>query len=46
METNYFRNCPITVDDAKRVLHIYGPDKESLKGKSRRKKPAKYWMGS
>ena len=45
LETNYFRNCPITVDDAKRALHIYGPDKESLKGKSRRRKPDKIMDG-
>ena len=39
LETNYFRNCPITVDDAKRALHIYGPDGESLKGKMTRRRP-------
>ena len=39
LETNYFRNCPLTVDDAKRALHIYGPDVESLKGKTVRKTP-------
>ena len=33
LESNYFTDCPITVDDAKRALHIYGPDVESLKGK-------------
>ena len=42
LESNYFRKCPLTVDDAKRALHIYGPDKESLKGKSRRKKHLRY----
>ena len=35
----YFINCPITVDDAKRALHIYGPDVESLKGKTVRNRP-------
>ena len=39
LETHYFRNCPLTVDDAKRALHIYGPDVESLKGKTVRKTP-------
>lgn len=33
IETHFFRNCPITVEDAKRALHIYGLDIESLKGK-------------
>ena len=28
LENNYFRNCPLTVDDAKRALNIYGPDEE------------------
>ena len=39
LESNYFRNCPVTVDDAKRALHIYGPDVESLKGNSVRRSP-------
>ena len=28
------RNCPVTVDDAKRAIEIYGQDIASLKGKS------------
>ena len=28
------RNCPVTVDDAKRVLLIYGPNVAALKGKT------------
>ena len=39
LEKQYFRNCPLTVDDAKRALHIYGPDVESLKGKTTRRTP-------
>ena len=39
LETNYFRNCPLTVEDAKRALHIHGPDIDSLKGKKVRAKP-------
>ena len=39
LETNYFRNCPLTADDAKRALHIYGPDIEGIKGKITRHKP-------
>ena len=41
LETNYFIDCPLTVDDAKRALHIYGPDIESLKGKMTRARPRK-----
>ena len=29
LEDNYFIDYPLTVDDAKRALHIYGPDIES-----------------
>jgi hypothetical protein len=39
LESNYFRDCPITVEDGKRALHIYGPDVESLKGKTVRRTP-------
>jgi len=31
---NLIRNCPVTVDDAKRALLIYGPDVAALKGKT------------
>ena len=31
---NLIRNCPVTVDDAKRALLIYGPDEAALKGKT------------
>ena len=31
---NGIRNCPVTVDDARRALLIYGPDIAVLKGKS------------
>ena len=37
LATNYIRNCPITVDDAKRALHIYGKDIVKLKATSVRK---------
>jgi len=30
---NLIRNCPVTVDDAKRALLIYGPNVAALKGK-------------
>ena len=34
LSNNLIRNCPVTVDDAKRAVMIYGPDIASLKGKS------------
>ena len=34
LQHNLIRNCPVTVDDAKRALLIYGPDVPSLKGKT------------
>ena len=39
LETNFFRNCPLTSDDAKRSLHINGPD--TLKGKMTRPSASK-----
>jgi hypothetical protein len=33
---NLLRNCPVTVDDAKRALTIYGPDIATIKGKTTR----------
>ena len=41
LETNYFRNYPLTVDNTKCDLHICGPDVASLKGKMVRKQPNK-----
>ena len=41
LETNYFIDCPLTVDDAKRALHIYRPVIESLKGKNTQRKTKK-----
>jgi hypothetical protein len=34
LQNNLIRNCPITYEDAKRALHIYGPDIATLKGKT------------
>ena len=33
LRRQYFRNCPVTADDAKRALIIYGPGVATLKGK-------------
>jgi len=32
LRTNRIHNCPITVDDARRAVTIYGPDIPKLKG--------------
>jgi Zinc knuckle len=37
---NLIRNCPVTPDDARRALLIYGPDIAVLKGKTTRSSPA------
>ena len=37
-------NCPITVDDVKRAIHIYGPDIIALKGRNTRRKPEQIGM--
>ena len=36
LEKNYFRNCPVTTDDVKRVLYIYAVDLAVPKGKMTR----------
>jgi hypothetical protein len=33
LQNNRVRNCPITADDAKRALHIWGPSVHTLEGK-------------
>ena len=35
---NHIKNCPLTLDDARRALKIYGPDIAHLKGKGTRPK--------
>ena len=40
LETNYIRNCPVTPDDLKRMLFIYGPDTALLMGKTARSRPS------
>ena len=37
LESNFILNCPITVDDAKRALKIYGAAVSTLKGKTVKK---------
>ena len=34
LRQNLIHDCPITIDDAKRALAIYGPDTATLKGKT------------
>ena len=34
LRSNFIRNCPVTPDDAKRALVIYGPDIATIKGKT------------
>lgn len=38
LDNNRIKNCPLTYDDAKRALQIYGPDERVLQGKTRKKK--------
>jgi hypothetical protein len=40
LKYNQFINCPVTPDDAKRALTIYGPDITTLKGKTTKSKGA------
>ena len=37
LRNNLIRNCPVTVDDARRAINIYGTDRASLQGKTVRK---------
>ena len=39
LQKGIIRNCPITVEDAKRAQSIYGPDIAYLKGKTTQKPP-------
>lgn len=36
IESNFFRNCPITTSNIKRALHIYGKEPAVIKGKTTR----------
>ena len=36
LKRNFIRDCPVTPDDAKRALIIYGPDIATIKGKTTR----------
>ena len=40
LKSQYFRDCPITTDDAKRAVHIYGQDIAMIKGKTTRERPS------
>ena len=39
IEHNFIPNCPVTVADIRRALHIYGPELATLKGRTTRSKP-------
>lgn len=39
LEKGQIRDCPITTDDVKSAIHIYGPDMVTIKGKMVRRKP-------
>ena len=41
LEVNFIRDCPLTVDDAKRCLHVHGKEIAKLKGSKTRKKSSK-----
>jgi hypothetical protein len=40
LRSNLIRNCPVTPEDAKRALLIYGPDIAAIKGKTTRSAPS------
>ena len=40
LQRRYVIDCPITVDDAKLALHIYGPSSAMKKGKTTSKRPS------
>jgi hypothetical protein len=40
LRNNLIRNCPVTVDDARRPIIIYGTDRASVQGKTVKKKGA------
>ena len=39
LRQNIIWNCPVTVEDVNIAEKIFGPDMDTLKGKSTRKKP-------
>ena len=41
LNNNLIRDCKITSEDAKIALHIYGPDKATVKGKTVRRQPSR-----
>ena len=38
IQKRYINNCPVTVDDAKLAIHIFGPSGAMIKGKTTNKK--------
>jgi hypothetical protein len=39
IENKLIPNCPVTIADIRRALHIYGPEVSTLKGRTTRQKP-------
>ena len=39
LQSNFFRNCPVTLGDAKRCIKIYGKEIAAMKGKMTRPQP-------
>ena len=40
LDNNFLRNCPITSEDMRRAIYVYGPDVAKLKGRVTRQQPA------
>ena len=40
LDNNFIHDCPVTSEDARRALYVYGPDIATIKGRVTRKQPA------
>ena len=45
LQQNHIRNCPVTTEDARRAIKIYGPELAHLKGKGTRPKAGQIEIG-
>ena len=41
IQKRYINNCPVTVDDAKLAIHIFGPSRAMIKGKTTSKRSSR-----